>query len=100
MQTLYYKVGFWLNVFIGCIISTTSTQALFTTWTLSLKISYKCITSAYCSTGSSAQRRVAAWVGGGFGGEWRHEYVWLSPFTEASPEAITTSLMLLYFKIE
>ena len=31
------------------------------------------------STGSSAQRYVAAWMGGEFGGEWI--YVWLSPFT-------------------
>ena len=31
------------------------------------------------STGSSAQYHVAAWMGGGFGGEWIHVYVWLSP---------------------
>ena len=24
---------------------------------------------------------VPAWIGGGFGGEWIHVYVWLSPFT-------------------
>ena len=32
------------------------------------------------STGNSAQCYVAAWVGGGFGGEWIHVYVWLNPF--------------------
>ena len=33
------------------------------------------------STGNSAQCYVAAWMGGECGGEWRHAYVWLSPFT-------------------
>ena len=33
-----------------------------------------------CSTGNSAQCYVAAWMGGEFGGEWIHVYVWLSPF--------------------
>ena len=33
------------------------------------------------STGNSAQCYVAAWMGGEFGGEWIHVYVWLSPFT-------------------
>ena len=32
------------------------------------------------STGNSAQRHVAAWMAGEFGGEWTHVYVWLSPF--------------------
>ena len=32
------------------------------------------------STGSSAQCYVAAWMGGEFGEEWIHVYVWLSPF--------------------
>ena len=32
------------------------------------------------STGNSAQYYVAAWMGGGFGGEWIHAYVWLNPF--------------------
>ena len=31
-----------------------------------------------CSTGNSAQCYVAAWMGGGFGGEWAHVYVRLS----------------------
>ena len=30
------------------------------------------------STGNSAQRYVAAWMGGEFGGEWVHVYVWVS----------------------
>ena len=34
------------------------------------------------STGSSAQCYVAAWMGGGFEGEWIHVYVWLSPFAD------------------
>ena len=34
-----------------------------------------------CSTGNSAHYYVAAWMGGEFGGEWIHVYVWLSPFT-------------------
>ena len=33
-----------------------------------------------CSTGKSAQCYVAVWMGGKFGGEWMHVYVWLSPF--------------------
>ena len=32
------------------------------------------------STGNSAQCYVAAWMGGQFGGEWIHVYVWLTPF--------------------
>ena len=32
------------------------------------------------STGSSAQCHVAACMGGEFGGEWIHAYLWLSPF--------------------
>ena len=34
-----------------------------------------------CSTWNSAQCYVPAWIGGEFGGEWIHVYVWLSPFT-------------------
>ena len=37
--------------------------------------------SLFCSTWSSAQYYVAAWMGGILGGEWIHVYVWLSPFT-------------------
>jgi len=43
------------------------------------------------STGNSAQCRVAAWLGGEFGGEWIHVYVWLSPFS-VPPEVFTTLL--------
>ena len=32
------------------------------------------------STGNSAECYVAAWMGGEFGGEWIHGYVWLSSF--------------------
>ena len=32
------------------------------------------------STGNSAQSYVVACMGGKFGGEWIHVYVWLSPF--------------------
>ena len=32
------------------------------------------------STGNSAECYVAAWMGGEFGGEWIHRYVWLSSF--------------------
>ena len=32
------------------------------------------------STGNSAQRPVAAWMGGEFGGEWVPVYICLSPF--------------------
>ena len=31
------------------------------------------------STGKSAECHVAAWMGGEFGGEWIHVYIWLSP---------------------
>ena len=30
--------------------------------------------------GNSAQYYVVAWMGGEFGGEWKHVYLWLSPF--------------------
>ena len=33
------------------------------------------------STWNSAQHYVAAWMGGEFGREWIHVYVWQSPFT-------------------
>ena len=33
------------------------------------------------SIGNSVQCYVAAWMGGVFGGEWMHVYVWLSSFT-------------------
>ena len=30
--------------------------------------------------GNSAQYYVVAWMGGEFGGEWKHVYLWLGPF--------------------
>ena len=42
------------------------------------------------STENCAQCYGADWMGGEFGGEWVHVYVWLSPF--AQPETITTLL--------
>ena len=33
-----------------------------------------------CSTGNSVQCYGAAWMGGEFGGEWIHAYIWLSSF--------------------
>ena len=32
------------------------------------------------STWNATQCFMPAWIGGGFGGEWIHVYVWLSPF--------------------
>ena len=46
---------------------------------------------------NSALRYAAAWMGGDFGGEWIHVYVWLSPFA-ATPETITT-LLISYMPI-
>ena len=43
------------------------------------------------SPGNSAQYYVPAWMGGEFGGEWIHVYVWLSPF--AVPLTITILLI-------
>jgi len=34
----------------------------------------------YCTAQGTAQCHVAAWMGGEFGGEWIHVYVWLSHF--------------------
>ena len=45
------------------------------------------------TTWNSAQCCVAAWIGGEFGAEWIHVYVWLSPFVIISPEIITTLLI-------
>ena len=42
---------------------------------------------------NSAQCCMAAWIGGEFGAEWIHVYVWLSPFVIISPEIITTLLI-------
>ena len=42
----------------------------------------KCLTNKVLlySIGNSAQCYVAARMGGEFGGEWIHVYIWLSPF--------------------
>ena len=47
---------------------------------ISILLYLKWITSKdlLCSTGNSAQGFVAAWMGGEFGGEWMHVYIWLS----------------------
>ena len=46
------------------------------------------------STGDSAQRYVAGWMGGEFGGEWVHVYAQLSPFT------VHTTLLIGYTAIQ
>ena len=47
------------------------------------------------STGNSAHLHVAAWMGGERGGEWVHEYVWLSTFT-VYLELLQHSLLIGY----
>ena len=47
-------------------------RLLYLTWILKKALLY--------STGNSAQCYVASWMGGKFGGEWMHGYIWLSPF--------------------
>ena len=49
------------------------------------------------STGNSAQCYVAAWMGGDFGGEGIHVYVWLS--LGSSRETITLLVNWLYSNI-
>ena len=49
-------------------------------------------------TQNSAQCYGAVWMGGEFGGEWIHVYVWLSPFT-VPPKTITT-LLIGYNRIQ
>ena len=44
------------------------------------------------SSWNSIQCCVAAWMGGEFGGEWVHVYVWLAYTLHRSPETITTLL--------
>ena len=49
-------------------------------WNIHINI-YKIINKDLLySTGNSAQCYVAAWMGGGFRGEWMHVHVWLNPF--------------------
>ena len=40
----------------------------------------------------TAECYVAGWMGGQFGGEWTHVYVWLRPFG-CPPETVTTLLI-------
>ena len=51
------------------------------------------------STWNSAQCYVAAWMGGEFGGEWTHVYVWLRPFAvrlKLSQHCLLIGLLLLF----
>ena len=48
------------------------TLLLYFKWTTNRDLPY--------SRGNAAQCYVAAWMGGEFGGEYIHVYVWLSPF--------------------
>ena len=52
------------------------------------------------SPGSSAQCYVAAWMGGGFEGEWIHVYVWLSPFTVLLKLSEHCQLVIPQYKIK
>ena len=49
------------------------------------------------SAGNTAQCYVAAWIGGEFGGEWIHVYVWLSPITV---HLKLTTLLIDYITIQ
>ena len=44
----------------------------------------------FYSTGNSAQRYVAAWTGGRFGGEWIHVYTCVAEALWRSPETTST----------
>jgi len=52
------------------------------------------------STGNSAQGYVLAWMGGEFGGERRHAYVWLSPFAVHLKLSQSCSLAISQYKIK
>lgn len=65
MRALSYKAGFWLNVFIGCIISTTSTQTPSTTWTL------KDVLQTYHQQGPAGAQGVCSVSCGRLGGKER-----------------------------
>ena len=52
------------------------------------------------STGNSAQRYVAAWMGGESGGEWMHVHVWLSPFAVHLTLSQHCYLAILQYKIK
>ena len=50
----------------------TCTTLLYFKWITNKDLMYRTWNSALCY--------VAAWMGGGFGREWIHVYVWMSPF--------------------
>ena len=76
MRALSYKAGFWLTVFIGCIISTTSTQTPSTTWTL------KDVLQMYHQQGPAGAQGVCSVSCGRLGGEERtHACAQLGPYT-------------------
>ena len=52
------------------------------------------------STGNSAQCYVAAWMGGQFGGEWIHVYVWLTPFAVHLKISQHCSSAIVQYKIK
>ena len=52
------------------------------------------------STENSSQCYGAAWMGGEFGGEWIHIYVWLSPFSVHLRLSQHCSLAILQYKIK
>ena len=56
--------------------------------------SYLTYKDLLCSTWTSAQCYVGAWMGGEFGWEWTHVYVWLSPFT--APLKLSQHCLCLY----
>ena len=51
-------------------------------------------------TGNSAQCHVAAWMGGRLGGEWKHVYVWPSPFAVHQKLSQHCYLALPQYKIK
>ena len=54
---------------------------------------------ADCTAHGTLLSRVASWVGGEFGGEWMHEYVWLSLFA-VHPELSQCCLLIGYIPIQ
>ena len=64
--TVAYQAPLFKNTGVGCRLW------LYLKWIINKDLLY--------STWNSAQCYVAAWLGGEFGKEWIHVYVWLSPF--------------------
>ena len=52
------------------------------------------------STGNSAQCYLAAWMGGEFGGDWIHVYVWLSTFAAHLKLSLHCLLAILQYEIK